>query len=89
MSFREMFERANAEPSIDVSSLVKGNWYRVKLMGSNVPAKLLESPKQGRGYKTVIMMDVRGSEMGLFDEMGSVYVSDIIGEVDGNKKRNS
>ena len=80
MSFIEMFEKATAKPSIEVSSLVKGNWYRVKLMGSSVPAKLLESPKQGRGYKTVIMMDVRGSEMGLYDEMGSVYVSDIIGE---------
>ena len=49
-------------------------------MGNSVRAKLLESPKQGRGYKNVIMMDVRGSDIGLYDEMGSVYVSDIIGE---------
>jgi len=27
-----------------------------------------------------VMMDVRGSDIGMFDEMGSVYVSDIIGE---------
>tara|TARA_R100000951_G_scaffold102281_1_gene94323 strand:- start:364 stop:615 length:252 start_codon:yes stop_codon:yes gene_type:complete len=80
MSFMEMWEQANAEPNIDVSSLVKGNWYMINLMGSSVRAKLLESPKQGRGYKKVIMMDVRGSDIGMFDEMGSVYVSDIVGE---------
>ncbi len=28
------------------------------------------------------MMDVRGSDVGMYDEMGSVYVSDIIGEYD-------
>ena len=52
----------------------------INLMGSSVRAKLLESPKQGRGYKKVIMMDVRGSDIGMFDGMGSVYVSDIVGE---------
>jgi hypothetical protein len=29
------------------------------------------------------LMDVRGSDVGMYDEMGSVYVSDIIGEYDG------
>ena len=80
MSFMEIFGKAMAEPKVDVSSLVKGKWYVIDLMGYDVRAKLLDSPKQGRGYKKVVMMDVRGSDIGMYDEMGSVYVSDIIGE---------
>ena len=59
---------------MQASELVKGEWYR---LDNGFRAKLLESPKQGRGYKTIVLMDVRGSEAGFFDEMGSVYVSDI------------
>lgn len=55
---------------MQASELVKGEWYR---LDNGFRAKLLESPKQGRGYKSVVLMDVRG----FFDEMGSVYVSDI------------
>ena len=76
--FQEMFEKATAKPTIQVSSLVKDNWYMIDLMGMNVRARLMESPKQGRGYKSVVMMDVRGSDVGMFDEMGSVYVTDIL-----------
>jgi len=46
----------------------------------NVRAKLLDLPRQGRGWKKTVMMDVRGSDVGMYDEMGSVYVSDIVGE---------
>ena len=78
--FQEMFEKATAKPTIQVSSLVKDNWYTIDLMGMNVRARLMESPKQGRGYKSVVMMDVRGSDVGMCDEMGSVYVTDILSE---------
>ena len=78
--FQEMFEKATAKPTIQVSSLVKDSWYMIDLMGMNVRARLMESPKQGRGYKSVVMMDVRGSDVGMFDEMGSVYVTDIVSE---------
>ena len=54
--FQEMFEKATAKPTIEVSSLVKDNWYMIDLM------------------------DVRGSDAGMFDEMGSVYVTDIVSE---------
>ena len=47
-----------------------------------VRAKLLESPKQGRGYKNIVLMDVKGSDCGLYDEAGSVYVSDIVRSID-------
>jgi len=78
--FQEIFEKASAKPTLEVSSLVKNNWYMIDLMGMNVRAKLMESPKQGKGYKSVVMMDVRGSDVGMFDEMGSVYVTDIVSE---------
>tara|TARA_Y100000114_G_scaffold47955_1_gene43717 strand:+ start:264 stop:638 length:375 start_codon:yes stop_codon:yes gene_type:complete len=35
--------------------------------------KLLESPKQGKGIKKTVLIDSKGSELGLFDEAGSVY----------------
>ena len=39
--------------------------------------KLLESPLQGRGVRKTILIDAKGSELGLFDEAGSVYSSQI------------
>ena len=39
--------------------------------------KLLESPKQGKGIKKTILINAKGSELGLFDEAGSVYSSQI------------
>ena len=39
----------------------------------HVTAKLLESPKQGRGTKDTILCEVHGSQLGLFDEAGSIY----------------
>ena len=38
----------------------------------------LESIKQGRGFKKVLLVDMKGSEIGFFDEHGSIYVSDIL-----------
>ena len=80
MSFMEMFEKANAKPSIDVTTLKKDEWYIIDLMGMNVRAKLMSSPRQGKGWKNYVMMDVRGSDVGMYDEMGSVYVTDIVSE---------
>jgi len=76
--FRELFEQANAKPSIDVTTLKKDEWYIIDMMGYSVRAKLIESPRQGRGWKKTVLMDVRGADVGMYDEMGSVYVSNII-----------
>ena len=38
----------------------------------------MESIKQGRGFKSTLLVDLRASEVGFFDEMGSIYVKDII-----------
>ena len=62
---------------MDVKQLVKGEWYHIN-NGLKVQAQLLDSPKQGRGFKKVVLMKVMGSQAGFFDEIGSVYVSDII-----------
>ena len=62
---------------MNVEDLVKNEWYHID-NGLKVQAQLLESPKQGRGFKKVVLMKVMGSQAGFFDEIGSVYVSDII-----------
>ena len=63
---------------MDVKQLVKNNWYFIDNGFGLMRAKLLESPKQGRGFKKAVLMDVRGSEIGMFDDMGSVYVTNIV-----------
>jgi len=47
-------------------------------LGQPVSGKLLESPKQGRGLKRAILIWTKGSEIGMFDETGSVYAKDVI-----------
>ena len=63
---------------MDVKQLVKNDWYFIDNGFGLMRAKLLESPKQGRGFKKAVLMDVRGSEIGMFDDMGSVYVANIV-----------
>ena len=38
----------------------------------------MESIKQGRGFKSTLLVDLKASEVGFFDETGSIYVKDII-----------
>ena len=54
-----------------------------KQLGVPTRAVAMESIKQGRGFKTTLLVDVKGSDIGMFDEMGSIYVEDIIEVVDG------
>jgi|TARA_R100000152_G_C6613671_1_gene66706 hypothetical protein len=47
--------------------------------------KLLESPKQGKGVKKTVLIDAKGSELGFFDEAGSIYSSQIkLAKVNGS-----
>tara|TARA_R100001224_G_scaffold105626_1_gene79513 strand:+ start:230 stop:496 length:267 start_codon:yes stop_codon:yes gene_type:complete len=56
-----------------------------KQLGIPTKAIALESIKQGKGFKSVLLVDCKGSEMGFFDEIGSVYVDDIVAVCnDGN-----
>ena len=55
-----------------------------KIMHSHLGTKpavsgvIKESPKQGRGVKSTILVDVKGSEVGMFDEIGSIYSNEIM-----------
>jgi len=46
-------------------------------------AVALESIKQGRGLKSTLFIDLKGSEIGFHDEAGSILVNQIL-EVRGN-----
>lgn len=64
--------------SIKFNDLKKGDKLKTTQLGSPVTSFLLESPKQGRGTKSVVLVDTKGSELGGFDECGSVYAQDVI-----------
>tara|TARA_R110001583_G_scaffold81558_2_gene217473 strand:+ start:679 stop:960 length:282 start_codon:yes stop_codon:yes gene_type:complete len=63
---------------MEAKLLKKNEWYTIDNGLGPIRAKLLESPKQGRGWKSIVFMDVKGSDAGFFDEAGSVYTKDII-----------
>jgi hypothetical protein len=59
--------------------LKKGDRIKHSHLGSNplVTGIIKESPRQGRGLKQTILVDVKGSEVGMFDEIGSIYSNQI------------
>ena len=63
---------------IKYKDLKKKDEVKTTQLGAPVSGKLLESPKQGRGLKKAIMIFTKGSEIGFFDEAGSVYATDIV-----------
>lgn len=60
----------------------KGTKLITNQLGMPTRATAMESIKQGRGFKDVLLVDVKGSDIGLFDEVGSIYVSDIVEVLD-------
>ena len=58
--------------------LKKGDKILTKQLGTPVSGKLLESVKQGRGLKKIVLIFTKASEIGLFDESGSIYARDIL-----------
>ena len=66
---------------IKKEELKKGDTYIIDNgLGAPVKAKLLESPKQGRGWKASVLMHVYASSIAFFDEAGGVYTKDILHE---------
>jgi|TARA_A100000172_G_scaffold62690_2_gene42103 hypothetical protein len=63
---------------MEKEKLQKDSWYQIDNGLGPIRAKLMESPRQGKGWKDIVLMDVKGSDAGFFDEMGSVYVKDIL-----------
>ena len=62
---------------IEYKDLKKKDEVRTTQLGQPVSGKLLESPKQGKGLKKTIMIQSKGSEIGMFDEAGSVYANEV------------
>ena len=63
---------------VKYSDLKKGDKILTKQLGYPVSGILKESPRQGRGLKTAVSIFCNASEIGLFDEYGSVYACDIV-----------
>ena len=58
----------------NLENIKKGTKLITKQLGVPTSATAMESIKQGRGLKKILLVDVKGSEVGMFDEIGSVYV---------------
>ena len=56
----------------------KGTKLITNQLGVPTRATAMESIKQGKGFKNILLVNVKGSDVGLFDEIGSIYVSDIL-----------
>ena len=63
---------------IDYKDLKKNDEITSIQLGRPIPGKLLESPKQGKGLKKVILIFSEGEEVGMFNEAGSVQANEII-----------
>ena len=59
-------------------TIKKGTDLYTKQLGTPTRAIAMESIRQGKGFKKTLLVDVKASEIGLFDECGSIYVDDII-----------
>ena len=62
---------------IKAIELKKGDQIKTNHLGLETSGVVLESPKQGRGLKSTLLIDCKGSEIGLFDEAGSVYMNQV------------
>ena len=71
----------------NVETIKKGTKLLVNKGLGECTAYSLESIKQGRGLKKVLLVDLKASEVGFYDEMGSIYVNDIIEVVVWKLKR--
>ena len=62
---------------INYKDLKKKDQVRTTQLGAPITGKLLESPVQGKGVKRAILIMSNGSEVGMFDDHGSVYAHDV------------
>jgi len=64
--------------TIDYKDLKKNDRIKSNQLGTPITGKLLESPKQGKGLKKILLIYSNGSEIGMFNEAGSVYANQVI-----------
>ena len=67
-------------------NIKNGTLLHTKQLGVVTRAKALESIKQGRGFKNILLVYVYGKDVGMFNEHGSIYVDDIIKVFDDNQE---
>ena len=61
-----------------LETIKKGTPLRVNNGLGECNAYAMESIKQGRGFKNTLLIDIKASEIGFYDEIGSIYVKDIV-----------
>ena len=61
-----------------VSELKKNDIILSKQLGIPIKGKLVESPRQGKGIKKTILIYAYGEDIGMFNEYGSIYTTDIL-----------
>ena len=64
----------------------KGTELHTKQLGVVTRAKALESIKQGRGFKNILLVYCYGEDVGMFNEHGSIYVDDIVKVFDNDQE---
>ena len=67
----------NGIMKIQYKDLKKNDEVKTTQLGTPVTGRLLESPVQGRGLRKTLLIHSNGSEIGMFDEAGSVYAHQV------------
>ena len=62
----------------NIETIKKGTKLLVNNGLGECTAYALESIKQGRGLKKILLVDLKASEVGFYDEMGGIYVDHIL-----------
>jgi len=63
---------------MQIKDLKKNDIILSKQLGIPIKGKLLESPIQGKGIKKVILIYAYGEDIGMFNEHGSIPITDIV-----------
>ena len=63
---------------MNIRELKKDDVILSKQLGVTIKGKLLESPLQGKGVKKTIPIFAYGEDIGMFNEHGSIYITDIL-----------
>ena len=68
------------EGHMNIKEIKKGDKILHSHMGTQPPVSgiVKESPIVGRGIRSTLLVDVKGSEVGLFDEIGSIYTKEVL-----------
>ena len=76
--FRDL--RNNSKGYMNIKEIKKGDKILHSHLGTQPPVSgiVKESPIVGRGVRSTLLVDVKGSEVGLFDEIGSIYTKEVL-----------